>query len=321
MATANEITLGAQPHPLVVSRTFQAPRELVFRAWTSADHLKRWFCPAGYTVPQVQIEFRVGGAFDICMRSAKGQDHWTKGKYAEIVPHARLAIDMSVVGETEVPLFRAHTVVTFTDDDGGTRMEVTQSYTLFDPSAAPMIQGAPQGWSQTLDRLEQEVARIQKATPASRSVVHATFCIERTYEASPSQVFKALTDPAAKAKWFAGGGGYTVLARDMDVRPGGREHLKGRWVSGVVSTFDAVYHDVVQDERIVYAYDMHLDERKISVSLATFELKPVGAGTRLIMTEQGAYLDGYDDAGSREQGSNFLLDALGNSLKGQVRAG
>jgi hypothetical protein len=60
---------------------------------------------------------------------------------------------------------------------------------------------------------------------------------------------------------------------------------------------------------------MHLDDRKISVSLATFELKPEGSGTRLVMTEQGAFLDGYDDAGSREQGSNFLLDALGNSLQ------
>jgi uncharacterized protein YndB with AHSA1/START domain len=148
-----------------------------------------------------------------------------------------------------------------------------------------------------------------------RSVVHATFRIERTYPASPAQVFKALTDPAAKAKWFTGGNGYTLLAREMDVRPGGREHVKGRKDNGVVSTFDAVYHDVVADERIVYAYEMHLDDRKISVSLATLELKPAGTDTRLVMTEQGAFLDGYDDAGSREHGSNFLLDALGNSLK------
>jgi uncharacterized protein YndB with AHSA1/START domain len=148
-----------------------------------------------------------------------------------------------------------------------------------------------------------------------RSVVHATFCIERTYPASPAQVFKALTDPAAKAKWFTGGNGYTLIAREMDVRPGGREHVKGRCESGVVSTFDAVYHDVVADERVVYAYEMHLDDRKISVSLATLELKPGGTDTRLVMTEQGAFLDGYDDAGSREHGSNLLLDALGNSLK------
>jgi uncharacterized protein YndB with AHSA1/START domain len=157
---------------------------------------------------------------------------------------------------------------------------------------------------------------MPKTSSASpRSVVHATFCIERTYPASPAQVFKALTDPAAKAKWFTGGNGYTLLAREMDARPGGREHVKGRWETGVVSTFDAVYHDVVADERIVYAYEMHMDERKISVSLATLELKAAGADTRLVMTEQGAFLDGHDDAGSRERGSNFLLDALGNSLK------
>jgi uncharacterized protein YndB with AHSA1/START domain len=153
------------------------------------------------------------------------------------------------------------------------------------------------------------------SSDSPRSVVHATFCIERNYPASPAQVFQALTEPAAKAKWFTGGSGYTLLAREMDVRPGGREHLKGRWQTGVVSTFDAVYHDVVAGERIVYAYEMHLDDRKISVSLATLELKPAGTGTRLVMTEQGAFLDGYDDADSRERGSNFLLDALGNSLK------
>jgi uncharacterized protein YndB with AHSA1/START domain len=316
MAMRSETQAGAQPHQLVVSRTFPASRELVFRAWSSADHLKRWFCPAGYSVPDARVEFLVGGAFDICMRSPEGQDHWTRGKYAEIVPHSRLVIDMEAIGAQGRPLFRAYTVVTFADEHGATRLEVTQSYTLFDAVAAPMIQGAPQGWNQTLDRLEQEVARIRQSSPATRSVVHATFCIERTYQVPRAKVFKALTDPAAKAKWFAGGDGYTLLARKMDVRPGGREHVQGRWASGVVSTFDAVYQDVVPDERIVYAYEMHLDERKISVSLATLELKPAGTGTRLVMTEQGAYLDGYDDAGSRERGTNFLLDALGSSLQG-----
>jgi uncharacterized protein YndB with AHSA1/START domain len=301
--------------PLVVSRVFPAPRERVFQAWSSAEHLRHWFCPAGYSVPEARVEFRVGGAFDICMRSPEGVDHWTRGRYTEIVPHTRLVIDMHAVAEPDRRLFRAYTVVTLADDPGGTRLEVTQSYTVLDPAAAPMIQGASQGWSQTLDRLELEVARIQSSFPASRSVVHATFCIERDYPASRAQVFKALTDPAAKAKWFAGGDGYSVLAREMDARPGGREHLKGRWESGVVTTFDAVYYDVVPDERIVYSYEMHLDDRKISVSLATFELKPAGAGTRLVMTEQGAYLDGHDDAGSRERGSRFLLEALGNSLK------
>jgi uncharacterized protein YndB with AHSA1/START domain len=162
------------------------------------------------------------------------------------------------------------------------------------------------------------------------SVVHSTFRIERTYQASPAQVYQALTTPSAKAKWFAGGSGFTELARSMDVRVGGRERLQGRWDGGthprsspgggqpasVVSTFDAVYLDVIANERLVYAYEMHLDERKISVSLATLELQRSGAATRLIVTEQGAFLDGYEDAGARERGTGQLLDALGRALVG-----
>ena len=104
----------------------------------------------------------------------------------------------------------------------------------------------------------------------------------------------------------------------MDVRPGGTERLKGRWESGVVSTFDAVYHDVVPDERLIYSYQMHLDDKKISVSLATIELRARRqARPRRTVTEQGAFLDGYDDAGSREHGTGLLLDALGRSLLGE----
>jgi uncharacterized protein YndB with AHSA1/START domain len=106
----------------------------------------------------------------------------------------------------------------------------------------------------------------------------------------------------------------------MDVRPGGRERLKGKWAGGDVTDFQAVYHDVVENERLVYAYDMFHNDRKLSVSLATFELKPEGSGTRLTLTEQGAFLDGYDDAGSREHGTNILLDRLGASLQARASA-
>ena len=69
------------------------------------------------------------------------------------------------------------------------------------------------------------------------------------------------------------------------------------------------------DQRIVYTYDMHLDETRISVSLATVELEPAGAGTRLIFTEQGAFLDGHDTPAEREQGTGALLDALDAALR------
>lgn len=149
----------------------------------------------------------------------------------------------------------------------------------------------------------------------SRSVVHSTFDLERTYDAPVSRVWKALSDMSAKETWFAGSPGkWQVLERRMDVRVGGRELLRGRWDTGVVTTFDAVYHDVVSNERLVYAYQMFIDEKKISVSLATLQLRVQGARTTLQVTEQGAFFDGYDDAGSREHGTGLLLDALGASL-------
>ncbi len=254
------------------------------------------------------------------MLSPAGTKHWTRGTFVEVTPHSRLVIDMHATDLDGRKLFRAYTEVTFSDNPAAeTTMDVVQTYTFVDPAmAAPMVAGAPEGWRTTLDKLEQEVLRMSGAvgTP-SRSVVHASFHLERRYDAPVERVWKALTDEAAKQKWFSGPPGeWDPIERHMDVREGGRERAKGRWKSGMVSTFDAIYHDVVPGERLVYSYVMHLDDKKISVSLATMQLKSEDGGTKLMVTEQGAFLDGYDDAGSREHGTGYLLDRLGASLNG-----
>jgi uncharacterized protein YndB with AHSA1/START domain len=154
----------------------------------------------------------------------------------------------------------------------------------------------------------------------ARLAVHGSFTLERVYDAAPARVFKAWADPATKARWFVGPADWRLLERSMDFRVGGRERLSGRKGSGVVSTFDSVYLDIVPDARIIYSYDMRLDGRHISVSLATIALKPEGAGTRLVITEQGVFLDGYDDAGSRERGTRILLEQLGRELPGGAPA-
>ena len=146
------------------------------------------------------------------------------------------------------------------------------------------------------------------------AATHGSFSLERVYPVPPARVFAAWADPAQKARWFGGGDDWTMLERSADIREGGREHLSGRWRSGVVSAFDAHYHDVVPDRRLVYSYAMRLDGRRISVSLATVEFRPEGAGTRLVLTEQGAFPEGYADDGSRERGSAFLLDRMGAAL-------
>ncbi len=306
-----------QPPPLRISRTFHARPETVFKAWSTADHVQNWFSPETYSVPDARVEMRVGGAFDVCMLSPSGEKHWTRGRFVEVTPHSRLVIDMHATDLQGRPLFRAYTEVTFTAAPGGTRMDVVQTYTFVDPAmAAPMVAGAPEGWRTTLDKLEQEVLRMSGAVGTQRrSVVHASFHLERRYNAPVERVWKALTDEAAKQKWFGGPPGeWDLLERHMDVREGGRERAKGRWKSGMVSTFDALYHDVVPHEWLVYSYVMHLDDKKISVSLATMQIMREDGGTKLQVTEQGAFLDGYDDAGSREHGTGYLLDRLGASL-------
>ena len=316
MAKTVERSLPLEPPPVRISRTLHAPRELVFTAWSSADHVKRWFAPAGFTVPQAKVEMRIGGPFEVLMRAPDGVEHWARGKFVEVSKFDRLALDLTVEDVTAHAVFRAYTEVNFSEAPGGTRLDVTQTYTVLDPDAAWMATGAPQGWAETLDNLSAELRRMQEPSDAGRSVVHASFTLERTYDAPLERVYRALSDEAAKAKWFGGEEGqWRQMERSMDFRVGGRERVRGRWESGVVSTFEAIYYDIVPNERLVYAYEMHLDGRKISVSLATMQIKPAGPGrATLKVTEQGAFLDGYDDAGSRESGTGFLLEKLGASL-------
>jgi uncharacterized protein YndB with AHSA1/START domain len=147
------------------------------------------------------------------------------------------------------------------------------------------------------------------------SVTHTTFVVERSYEASPSRVFAAWANPAAKARWFAGPDEWETAEFALDFRVGGREINRGGPPGGPIHAFEGRYHDIVPNERIIYSYNMHLDETRISVSLATVEFKRAGKGTRLIVTEQGAFLDGYDNPAQREQGTGELLDALGAELQ------
>lgn len=313
--------------PLKITRTFAAPRATVFEAWSTAEHLKRWFAPSGFTVPQARLELRAGGVFELCMRAPDGAEHWMRGHVTDVAPPERLAFDVRVADGKGHALFRALTEASFVEAAGGTRLDIVQRYTLIDPDAAWMMKGAPQGWGETLDKLAAEIARLAEPhlaararTPndASRSVVHARFHLERVYDAPIEHVFGAFADIAAKSRWFSGDADKSeTLERKMDFRVGGSETLDVRWQGGVVSRFAAVYHDIIAPERIVYSYTMHLDERKISVSLATIEMKTAGAGrTALKITEQGTFLDGYDDAGSRQEGTGQLLDRLGTSLKG-----
>jgi uncharacterized protein YndB with AHSA1/START domain len=156
----------AQPE-LVLSRVFDAPRELVFRAWSEPEHLMRWWGPNGFTTPHCTIDFRIGGAWHLCMRSPEGRDYWCKGVYREIVaPELIVCTDFFVdeAGNSvppthygmpaEVPAEMLLTVTFVEEAAGRTRLTVQQSL----PLALARSIGAVDGWSQSLDRLAAALA-------------------------------------------------------------------------------------------------------------------------------------------------------------------
>lgn len=147
-----------------------------------------------------------------------------------------------------------------------------------------------------------------------RSTHHTTFTVERTYRASPERVFRAWAQPEAKRAWFACHDEWEADEHHLDFRTGGRESLVMTPPGHEAHRYEAVYWDIVPNERIIYSYDMHLGDTRMSVSLATVELQPAGSGTRLVFTEQGAFLDDNHGEG-REEGTRLLLESLAKGLE------
>jgi uncharacterized protein YndB with AHSA1/START domain len=150
-------------------------------------------------------------------------------------------------------------------------------------------------------------------------VVHHSFTIERSYACTPHQTFAAFAEPELKRQWFANPGNWPDAVWELDFRVGGSEVDSGGSPGGPHHAFRSRFHDIVADERIVFAYDLLLDQRLISVSLTTIELALDGGGTRLVFTEQGAFFDRLEDPAIREHGTGKLLDRLETFLTREHR--
>jgi uncharacterized protein YndB with AHSA1/START domain len=149
-----------------------------------------------------------------------------------------------------------------------------------------------------------------------RSQTHATFVVERDYTAPLDRVWHALSDNDARDQWFGGGPQFTADEKSHDFQIGGTATEDGKWHDGPRSRFLSTYTDIVEQQRIVFTYDMWIDGRHISTSLTTIALAPDGEGTRLTYTEQGVHFDGLDSPAGREEGTRGILDQLGAYLAG-----
>lgn len=150
---------------------------------------------------------------------------------------------------------------------------------------------------------------------AEHSVIHARFVIDRRYDAPPAVVFSAFSDPDIHDRWFVRADNWPIASYRHDFRVGGQEGGEFSPDGKLMIVNETTYLDIIVNERIISAYTMYIDGRRISVSVATVELQPDGGGTRLTYTEQGAFLDGLDQPADREAGCKSIFDALGKELE------
>ena len=150
------------------------------------------------------------------------------------------------------------------------------------------------------------------------SVEHASFTIELRVDATPANVFAAWAEPALKRRWFGDAEGWTDVEHRLDFRAGGSEYATGRRPGGPLHANETVFLNIVPQRRIVFAYTMRLDDKPISASLATVTLQPDGGGTRLVYTEQAAFLDGLDSVDQRRSGWIWLLGELEAAVGGKA---
>ena len=157
---------------MVITRVFDAPRELVWKAWTDPQYVMQWWGPKGFTAPVCKIDFRVGGKFLCCMRSPDGQEGWNAGEYHEIVPYERIVssmyfsdsdgnkIDPAQLGIEHEAIEEVRDVTLFEDlGDGRTKLTFSGN----EPMESAKNSGQLEGWNQILDKLAAAVAQVANA--------------------------------------------------------------------------------------------------------------------------------------------------------------
>jgi len=140
-----------KPPDLRLTRVFDAPRRIVFEAWTKAEHLSKWFAPEPLTIPSCEVDLRPGGVFRLVMRTPEGIEYPFEGSFLEVVAPERIVFTGTIhEGNTTV------TTITFTEHAGKTTLTAHQTY-AFESDAT---RGAKEGWTRTLDQLGKHVARL-----------------------------------------------------------------------------------------------------------------------------------------------------------------
>jgi uncharacterized protein YndB with AHSA1/START domain len=216
-ATPGPVSGAPAIKELVLTRIFDAPRNLVFKMWTEPKHLARWWGPHGYTNPVCELDARAGGQILIHMQDPVMPVNPMTGVMEEIVEPERLVfLSMAMPDSDGVPQLQVRNIVTFEDLHGKTKLTLHARVLKATPQIAHCLDGMTQGWTESLERLGDILVNPLETTPlATREIVSRRFL-----SAPREKVFDAWTDPKQIGKWW-GPQGFKTTTYAMDARPGG----------------------------------------------------------------------------------------------------
>jgi uncharacterized protein YndB with AHSA1/START domain len=241
--TQNHPPVDSSDREIVISRVFDAPRELVWEAWTNPEQVVKWWGPRGFTTTIEEMNVRPGGVWKHVMHGPDGTDYPNKCIFTEVVKPERIVYTNGGGKKGGHGVQFVSTWIFDALEDGKSRLTVRMVFpTAADRDTVVKEYGAIEGGKQTLERLSEHLA----ATPHQKP-----FVISRTFDAPRDLVWKAFTDPEHLKQWW-GPKGCTMRAAKMDLRPGGTYHYCMRTPDGHDMWGKFVYREIVAPERLIF---------------------------------------------------------------------
>jgi uncharacterized protein YndB with AHSA1/START domain len=294
---------------VVLTRTFHAPRALVWQVWTDPDHLAKWWGPHTFSNPLVEIDLRPGGALRVDMQGPDGVNAMT-GQVREVVAPERFVFTSMLEsdGHTYVEVLNT---VTLTEQHGVTTVTLVAHVLQAAPEAFEDLAGMHEGWRQSFERLESQVA-----TSASEYEM----VVSRLLNAPRELVFDVWTDPRHLGEWW-GPVGFTTSTQHMDLRPGGEWIHVMHGPDGIDYPNHTVFIEVNRPSRLVYTNrggDAVTDPASFEATVTfdeqdgrtrvTMRARFASAAEKArIMREYGAY-----------EGAHQMFDRLAQHLAGRT---
>lgn len=335
-SNATKSVTSTSGRTFTMERVFDAPRELVFRAYSEPKHLMQWWGPKEWTLPVCEVDFRPGGTWLYCMRGPDGMESWGRATYREIVPPERIVyVDAFADAQGNVQEGMPQMVITveFIDVGGKTKLRSSTEFATVADMEQTVAMGMVEGINETMDRLEAylttgdghitrdgseiggstigEGGKSKLTLPSEREIR-----MTRLFDAPRELVFRTLTDPALLAQWW-GLESATTIIDQLDLRVGGKWRFVQRNPDGGEDAFRGEFREITPPSRMVQTFEWEGLPGHIVVE--TMTLEDWGGKTLFTTTSLFDSVEDRDSmlASGMESGANESWDRLARLLASQ----